>query len=205
LPHLWPTGSSLDSRPRLRPGSSPHALRIPPRDGHPALRGSRPPRPARHYPRFWICRSSSERQRDLNPPERCAAQRTSGRRRRLVEAHLRPPLKPSVQFSRTGLSPKCVFRRPTSQVHVDFACRRWVDSVLQFPRTAAFWVFHKRNLSTAASLLTGFPLRANHFGPSPSPAHCAASCEVTPLSRRFWYCSTVRRLAKHRFPFRSRL
>ena len=87
---------------RLRPGTSPHALRIPPRDGHPALRrtaggGFRSAlacvrlspscpfrllhtfhllRPARHYPRVWIWRSSSERQRDFNPPEQRAAQRT---------------------------------------------------------------------------------------------------------------------------------
>src|SRR6202035_1534499 len=33
-------------------------------------------RPARHYPRFWIRRSSSERRRDFNPPDSCAAQRT---------------------------------------------------------------------------------------------------------------------------------
>jgi hypothetical protein len=33
-------------------------------------------RPARHYPRFWIRRSSSERQRDLNPHEQRAAQHT---------------------------------------------------------------------------------------------------------------------------------
>src|SRR5216683_7922975 len=32
-------------------------------------------RPARHYPRVRIWRSSFERPRDLNPPERCAAQR----------------------------------------------------------------------------------------------------------------------------------
>jgi hypothetical protein len=87
---------------RLQPGTSPHALRIPPRDGHPALRelrsgGSRSAlvcfrlspscpfrplhtfhssRPARHYPRFWIRRSSFERRRDLNPPDQRAAQRT---------------------------------------------------------------------------------------------------------------------------------
>jgi len=32
-------------------------------------------RPARHYPRFWIQRSSSERRRDFNPPDqtRCSA------------------------------------------------------------------------------------------------------------------------------------
>ena len=33
-------------------------------------------RPARHYPRVRIWRSSFERQRDFNPPEQCAAQRT---------------------------------------------------------------------------------------------------------------------------------
>ena len=33
-------------------------------------------RPARNYPRFWIQRPSSERRRDLNPPDSCAAQRT---------------------------------------------------------------------------------------------------------------------------------
>lgn len=33
-------------------------------------------RPARSYPRFWISRSSSEHERDFNPPEQCAAQRT---------------------------------------------------------------------------------------------------------------------------------
>ena len=34
------------------------------------------PRPARHYPRLWIWRPSFERQRDLNPPDQNAAQRT---------------------------------------------------------------------------------------------------------------------------------
>src|SRR5271165_3389819 len=33
-------------------------------------------RPARHYPHFWIPRSSSERRRDFNPPDLGAAQRT---------------------------------------------------------------------------------------------------------------------------------
>src|SRR5215813_11203440 len=33
-------------------------------------------RPARHYPRFRIWRPSSEHQRDSNPPEQRAAQRT---------------------------------------------------------------------------------------------------------------------------------
>ena len=33
-------------------------------------------RPARHYPRFWIQRPSSERRGDFNPHDSCAAQRT---------------------------------------------------------------------------------------------------------------------------------
>ena len=33
-------------------------------------------RPERHYPRFWIRRSSSERRRDFNPQEQRAAQHT---------------------------------------------------------------------------------------------------------------------------------
>src|SRR6476469_4369860 len=32
--------------------------------------------PTRHYPRLWIQRPSSERRRDFNPPDSCAAQRT---------------------------------------------------------------------------------------------------------------------------------
>src|SRR6476469_603766 len=32
--------------------------------------------PARHYPRLWIQRPSSERRRDFNPPDSCAARRT---------------------------------------------------------------------------------------------------------------------------------
>jgi hypothetical protein len=62
---------------RLRPGTSPHALRIPPHGGHPALRRTDfVLRPASRYSRFWIWHPSSERQRDFNPPEQCAAQRT---------------------------------------------------------------------------------------------------------------------------------
>jgi hypothetical protein len=43
LSRLWPTGSSLRSPHRLRPGIPPQALRIPPHDGHPALRVSPAP------------------------------------------------------------------------------------------------------------------------------------------------------------------
>src|SRR5262249_46478920 len=58
---------------RLRPGTSPQALRIPPRDGHPALRRTAEEfnllsslRPGRNYPRFRIWRPSSGRQMDFN-------------------------------------------------------------------------------------------------------------------------------------------
>ena len=105
-PHLRPTGSSWGGPHRLRPGTSPHALRIPPRGGHPALRVTRggfrsplavsgfrlrarvgfsipaSPRPARNYPRLRIRRPSSGRRRDLNPPDHHAAQRTLWRLRR---------------------------------------------------------------------------------------------------------------------------
>src|SRR6266496_1004157 len=113
---------------RLQPGTSPHALRIPPRDGHPALRelrsgGSRSAlvcfrlspscpfrplhtfhssRPARNYPRFWIRRSSFERRRDLNPPDQRAAQRT-----------LRPSSTP-----RRRSRPDCAFGFPVRSPHV---------------------------------------------------------------------------------------
>jgi len=87
---------------RLRPGTSPQALRIPPRGGHPALRSTASDgfRSVLVYPAFafvpvwtspylplspaseatnpasWIWRPSFERQRDFNPPEQRAAQRT---------------------------------------------------------------------------------------------------------------------------------
>src|SRR5216684_8362921 len=91
-----------ESPPRLRPGTSPHALRIPPRGGHPALRsttsgGFRSALAVSSFrlrarlglsipsafsgqrgyePRFWIWHPSFGRQRDFNPPEQRAAQRT---------------------------------------------------------------------------------------------------------------------------------
>src|ERR1019366_3258311 len=43
--------------------------------------------PARHYPRLWIQRPSSERRRDFNPPDSCAAQRTLWRS---LTSHGRP-------------------------------------------------------------------------------------------------------------------
>jgi len=86
----------------LQPDTSPQTLRIPDRSGHPVLRDTLSnwlqvrlgcfrlspacpfrllhtlllSRPARHYPRFWIQRPSSERRGDFNPHDSCAAQRT---------------------------------------------------------------------------------------------------------------------------------
>src|SRR5215472_4874155 len=60
---------------RLQPATSPHALQIPPCDGHPALRSIASPADDALLP-SWIWRPSFERQRDFNPPEQRAAQRT---------------------------------------------------------------------------------------------------------------------------------
>ena len=101
---------------RLRPGTSPHALRIPPRDGHPALRSTASggstsvlavssfrlrarldvsiPSPfsgQRGYePASWIGRPSFERPRDFNPPEQRTAQRTLPGFRRFGHPPRRP-------------------------------------------------------------------------------------------------------------------
>jgi hypothetical protein len=102
LPHLWPTGSSSgwppsitaryfsscpsDSTSRWTP-CPPEPTRIGFRSALVCIRLSPSCpfrllhtcflfRPTRHYPRFWIQRSSSERRRDFNPPEQRAAQRT---------------------------------------------------------------------------------------------------------------------------------
>ena len=87
---------------RLRPGTSPHTLRIPPHNGHPVLRsparsgfrstlavssfrlrarlGFSIPAPFSGQrgitPASWIQRPSFGRRRDFNPPEQCAARRT---------------------------------------------------------------------------------------------------------------------------------
>jgi hypothetical protein len=137
---------------RLQPGTSPHALRIPPRDGHPALRSTAKwrlqvhlgciwlslscpcrllhtflsLRPARHYPRFWIRRPSSGRQRDFNPPERRAAQRTLWRSP-TSPARARPPF--GLWPSRTGLDPstKTHKRSPGSRACCFSACAGSTD------------------------------------------------------------------------------
>ena len=102
MPHLWPTGSSLGCPPsttaryfsaypsdpasRRTPCPPKHAekwlqvglacFRLSPSCPKRLLHTFLSLRPARHYPRFWIQRSSSERRRDFNPPDLGAAQRT---------------------------------------------------------------------------------------------------------------------------------
>ena len=60
-------------------------------------------RPATYYRRFWIQRPSSERRRDLNPPDQCAAQRKvhAGRfHRNLLHPMLMKPLRQLLQIAR---------------------------------------------------------------------------------------------------------
>jgi hypothetical protein len=136
LPHLWPTGSSwgrpLDYGPVLlrKPFGfhlavdtlSSGCLRDRPTNlgASPWLSPSFPtscpfrvllihaPRPTRRYPRLWIWRPSSERQRDFNPPDLGAAQhtlRTHLTARRRACRPYRPRRSPTVprQVMRTPL------------------------------------------------------------------------------------------------------
>ena len=85
--------------------------------------------PARHYPRLWIQRPSSERRRDFNPPDSCAAQRTirpcptpawstavSG-----VEAATYRPRRVSPDYPHHYSDVPCPLPRRTRQVHVSIA------------------------------------------------------------------------------------
>jgi hypothetical protein len=79
-------------------------------------------RPARHYPRFWIRRSSSERRRDLNPHEQRAAQHTLWRSPTPPER-----TRPTFGFapSRTGLDfdwLEALWRSPGSRACCFSAC-----------------------------------------------------------------------------------
>ena len=105
MSHLWPTGSSWEWPPSITARyfsaclSDSTSRRTPCHLGRPCgpnptvgpspwlcppfptscpfrvLHG-RVPQPTRHYPRLWIRRPSSERRRDLNPPDQDAAQHT---------------------------------------------------------------------------------------------------------------------------------
>ena len=153
MPHLWPTCSSGISPIRLQPDTSPQTLRIPDRSGHPVLRDTPSnwlqvrlgcfrlspacpfrllhtlllSRPARHYPRFWIQRPSSERRGDFNPHDSCAAQRT---------LQAAPSLRCASVLSPSRLEPlaACPFTPPTKSGGV--TQRRFSRSVRQPDRAS---------------------------------------------------------------------
>jgi len=74
------------------------------------------PRPATYYRRFWIQRPSSERRRDLNPPDQCAAQRkvNAGRlhshmgyllsEKSHLQVQQRPEVRGELLFANVGLA-----------------------------------------------------------------------------------------------------
>ena len=117
--------------------------------------------------------------------------RLSGRRRRPnIRADLRPPPKPSVRISRTGLSQRCVTNTAPGSVRHGRTLRLLNGFSSHVSSDIDFWVFHKRNLSTAMSLLARQLLLPNHLCPPPSPAHVAAFMR----SHRFHGASgTIRR------------
>ena len=73
--HLWPTGSSLGSPLRLRPGGSPQALQTPPHGGRPALRSSFASA-SEALPPLLDIDPGPRVEWDFNPPETCAARHT---------------------------------------------------------------------------------------------------------------------------------
>src|SRR5215471_10901284 len=138
---------------RLRPGTSPHALQIPscanPLDGHPALRSPREVlRPARHYPRFRIWRSSFERQRDFNPPEQRAAQHALWPR--LTSGHPSRHLSRSVALKQTARSPRL------SRTHLPaYTCRIYVAAFRASTGLPRDWPAHPAAPPLSASCSSG--------------------------------------------------
>jgi hypothetical protein len=123
-------------------------------------------RPARHYPRLWIRRSSSERRRDLNPHEQRAAQHTL-RRSPTPPERARPHY--SFSLSRIGLVPgwsETFWRSPGSRACCFSAC---AGSLTTQGRRAT------RDLSQSAVLLSpgrdGVSALLNVFSKLNSPAH----------------------------------
>jgi hypothetical protein len=76
LPPLWPTGSSSGWLPSIAARSFSSCPSDSTSRSTPCPPWPWPPEPARRYPRLRIWRPPSERQRDFNPPEHVAAQRT---------------------------------------------------------------------------------------------------------------------------------
>jgi hypothetical protein len=128
LSHLWPTGSSAGQPPSITAryfsscpsDSTSRWTPCPPQENNILLR------PARHYPRFWIWHPSSECQRDFNPPEQCAAQRTL---RRSPTSPARTCPSCGLAPSRTDLRklPKACWRSPGSRPCCFISVRGFLD------------------------------------------------------------------------------
>ena len=114
-------------------------------------------------------------------------------------AGLRPPLKPSVRISRTGLSQRCVTNAASGSVRHGRPLRLSNGFSSHVSSDIDFWVFHKRNLSTPMPLLTCQLLPPNHLCPPPSPAHVAAFIR----SHRFHGASGTIRRSDHSPGFAS--
>ncbi len=105
-------------------------------------------------------------------------------------AGLRPPLKPSVRISRTGLSQRYAVSAAHGSVRHGQPTRLLNGFSSHVSSDIDFWVFHKRNLSMSVSLLACQLLPLNYLCPPPSPAHVAAFMR----SHRFHGASgTIRR------------
>jgi len=107
--------------------------------------------------------------------ERFYRLRVSGRRRRpILRASHRPPLKPSVRISRTGLSQKYAIRAAHGSVRYG-----QTYAPIEELQPACFlrhWLlgFSQKEVSTSVSLLTYLLLPLNYLCPPPSPVHITA-------------------------------
>ena len=207
----------LRGRPhRLQPDTSPHALRIPDRSGHPALRDissswlqvrlgrvrlspSCPfrllhtrllSRPARRYPRFRIRPSSSERRGDFNPHDSRAAQRT-----------LRTHPSPSRLGSTSRLSR--LYDRPCSD---DFSSGRGgllqllsmsLSPCCRFHPTEVLEP-HRSDFGSPCCLRP--PVGGSAFGATHFRGHFCVHCCYGPVTRRLPTGDVVDRLQSFWFP-----
>ncbi len=197
--HLWPTCSSGVSPNRLQPDTSPQTLRIPDRSGHPVLRRESR-RPARHYPRLWIQRPSSERRRDFNPPDSCAAQRTlcplltsAPRSGRLATSSVP---KDTVQISRS--KPDSLHRTPAGFTALALDGYGLCDILPARPASAASYPVSVRRVATLLhasfrqSLAVLPPVQARgrllRFASASPPSGCTGdfhpqNCRTCPIHR----------------------
>src|SRR5712691_5653282 len=136
-------------------------------------------RPATYYRRFWIQRSSSERRRDLNPPDQRAAQRkihARGLHGHALHAFVDQPLRHLAEIR--GKTSEAAHRlriaiwadgHPVlAAAHIDPGCFR-VDNIQCFPihlrpsrsllRACRFHLSHDSPISTSARGLGPVPIR----------------------------------------------